>query len=52
MTEQNDVGRKAIVSGYAGSGVVLRTMGRTVEVEFPYGIVAADRDHVVIYDPR
>lgn len=45
---QADKGCKAIVNGYAGTGTVIRVMGRTVEVEMPYGIVATDQDKVFV----
>lgn len=44
--KHRDVGRKAIVNGYAGTGKVISVMGRTVEVEMPYGKVAVDRDKI------
>lgn len=46
----SEIGKKAIVNGYVGTGKVVRTIGRTVEVEFAYGKVTADRDKVVIFE--
>jgi hypothetical protein len=48
-TMQEDVGRQATVAGFKGTGTVVRVMGRTVEVEFAFGLVSADRSKVVIY---
>ena len=45
---QADIGKSAIVNGYGGSGKILRVLGRTVEVEMPYGIVSTDQDKVVV----
>lgn len=45
---QADIGSGAIVNGYSGKGVVLRVVGRTVEIEMPYGIVATDQDAVCV----
>ena len=49
MTMSEDVGKKARVFGWNGEGVVVRVMGRTVEVEFKWGLVSCDRSKVVIY---
>lgn len=45
---QKDVGKKAIVNGYAGVGEIRKVMGRTVEVELPYGIVSTDQDKISV----
>lgn len=52
MKPDQDVGRKAIVNGYVGAGVVQRAMGRTVDVLFSYGVVSTDRDKLVIVEEK
>ena len=46
---QSDIGKFAIVNGYVGKGKIIRVIGRTVEVEMPYGIVSTDQDRVCVY---
>jgi len=45
---RNDIGKIAIVNGFAGKGTVIGVCGRTVTVEMPYGIVAADQDDIFV----
>jgi len=45
---QHDIGRQAIVKGFSGTGTVSRVIGRTVEIELPYGKVSADQDNVIV----
>lgn len=45
---RKDIGRKTIVNGYAGKGVVLSVKGRTVEVEFPFGKVSVGQDKICL----
>lgn len=49
MTMQDDIGKKARIHGWKGDGIVVRVIGRTVEVQFKWGLVSCDRSKVVIF---
>ena len=45
---KSDIGKRAIVNGYVGVGLVAKVTGRTVEVDFTYGRVVTDQDKIFI----